>query len=110
MVEIQLLAQLLPPTSRHRAPAPVADPLVPGLEVVEGAAQQVGVRGPEHQVVELVLARALDDPVPHVVVDDLALAGAEAATGAGVHHDQPRRAEVAVEAPALTLALLVVLL
>ena len=100
------LAQRPPPASPQ---APSHHLLVPGLEVVEGGREQVRDprcrrRGgpPSFSVARSATHSAL------FVVDDLPVARLEAATRANVHHDQPRRAEVAQERPALAVALLVV--
>ena len=81
------------------APGPVADALAPGLEVMEAGGEQEGDGRPEDQVVEVALG-VLEDPVPLLVVDDLALARVEHPSGARVDEDHARAAEVAAEAPA----------
>ena len=81
------------------APAPVADRLVPRLEVVDPVRHEDGQRARDHEVVERA-ARVVDDPVPLLLVDHLAAAVGEHARGARVEDEEPRVAEVAVVGPA----------
>jgi hypothetical protein len=70
---------------------------------VQAGRQEDRIRGREQQVVE-VTAAGVQDPVPFVVVEDRAPALPEVATRAIVDHDQPRAADVALEAPHLAEA------
>ena len=85
--------------ARRAPPLPVAEPLVPGLQVMEAGREQVGHRGADQQVVE-VAAAVVDDPLPDLVVEDRAPLLGQDPGRAGVHEDRPHPVDVAAEAPA----------
>src|SRR3954447_20264432 len=99
VVEVDLAPQLLTGPGDGPAPGTVAEPLVPGLEPVEGGGEEPGDGGRDEQVVE-VAARAVDDPLPLFVVADRPPVPLEDRPGPGVDEDRPGAAEVAAEAPA----------
>ena len=88
------------PRATGRAPGAVAEPLVPGLEVVE-AWVRAG-RGPWSPIRRWSKSPldVIDDPVPHLVVEHRAPLLRQHPRGAGVDEDRPHPVDVAVEAPA----------
>ena len=91
----QLLAERL----AQPAPRPVGQRLVEGLDVVQARRQQERHRAGEQKVTSR-LAGLLADPVPFLVLDELAPARRHPAPCARVDHHQSRVAELAREAPA----------
>lgn len=69
---------------------------------MQARSQQDRIGRRQQQVVEVTVA-GLHDPVPFMVVEDRAPAFPEAAARAIVDYDQPRAAEIPLEAPDLAL-------
>ena len=81
------------------SPGAGADRFIPGFEVVDPFRHEDWERAGDDEVVELAVC-VVDDPVPFLFVDHLAVVLVEDAGGARVDHEQPRVAEVAVVRPA----------
>jgi hypothetical protein len=99
VLEIDAAAKLLGEPGHGAAPGSRADGFVPGLEVVDPRRHEDRERARDHEVVEFTEGM-LDQPVPFLFVDHLALFVAENAGGARVDDEESRVAEVPVEGPA----------
>ena len=88
VLEIHGAAEVLAQPSNEAPPAPVAQRLVPGLEMVDAVGQEHRKRARDHEMVEGA-ARVLDDPVPFGLVDHLAAALGENPRRPRVEHEHP---------------------
>ena len=92
-------SQLLAERRAEPAPGGVGQRLVEGLDVMQAGREQERHRAGEQQVTGR-FAGLLADPVPLLVLDELASAGRDLASCARVDHHESRVAQLAREAPA----------
>src|SRR4029453_9512675 len=83
VIAVESTPDFLADPGRRLAPDAVPDRFVTGLQIMQPGRQEIGIRGPDQQVVE-VAPRLVLDPVPLVLVEDRSPALLEGPPATGI--------------------------